>query len=86
MPASPVPPIPVPGSSPSAPGSPDSSLHRTPSALDRLRERLVARWDPGAKGAAAIAAAVLVVAVVTVAWVLASRPHAIAVAAHGPSP
>lgn len=47
--------------------------------LARLMTRLPARVDPGWRGAVAIGLAVLVAAVVTGGWVLAARPHPVAV-------
>jgi competence protein ComEA len=51
------------------------------SPLGGLLQRLSSRWasariDPGRRGAMAMAAAVVVAALVTGAWVLAARPHA----------
>jgi competence protein ComEA len=58
-----------------------------PSLFGRFVRQLPVRADPGRRGAIALGVAVLVAAVLTGAWVLSARPHAIPVtsAAGGPA-
>ncbi|PZS13358.1 MAG: hypothetical protein DLM57_17015 [Pseudonocardiales bacterium] len=65
---------------------PVARAHRSSGLVERLSARLVIRADPGRRGAIAVGVAVLVAAVVTGAWVLSSRPHALAVGSTGADP
>ncbi len=62
------------------------AAHRALGLIERLTPRLPVRVDPGRRGAIAVGVAVLVAAVVTGAWVLSSRPHALAVTGTGADP
>ena len=76
----PIAPVPSPGE---PDGPPENGARgaapRWAGLIDRLSGHLPIRADPGRRGAIAVGVAVVLVAVVTGAWVLASRPHAVAV-------
>jgi competence protein ComEA len=73
-------------------GAPDAAAragpsrpNRTPGIVQRLAARVPVRLDPGRRAALAVGAAVLVAAVLTGWWLLASRPRSVAVSS-APAP
>lgn len=80
---------PVPGgpAPPAMPGAaPGPWAGRSGGRIARIAARWPVRIDPGRRGAIAVGVAVLIAAVVTCAWVFASRPHGFAITGPGADP